>query len=447
MEIKQFEDKSLSHYSYAVLSDNRQEMILVDPSRNIEPYLEFAGMRQAKIIAVVETHPHADFISGHLELHEKTGATIYCSKLTGAQYPHQSFDEGEVFEFGDLKLKAINTPGHSPDSISLILEQGGKDKAVFTGDTLFIGDCGRPDLRESVGNTKSKREDMARQMYHSLRKQLMTLADEVLVYPAHGAGTLCGKSLSDANSSTIGDEKISNWCLQPMTEDQFVKRLTFDPPFVPLYFPFDVELNRKGALAVASAISHIKMRVLYEQQQLGPEIMVIDTRPAAEFKMAHRKGAFNIMAEGKFETWLGSIIKPAEPFYLIAANEQTLKDLVLRTTKIGYESMIKEGLVCNGGEVNSEQLNVADFKENASAFTILDVRNSSEVKENPGFEEAIHIPLPELRARMAELPLSKPIMVHCAGGYRSAAASSILESKLPDQTKVYDLSTAVKEFF
>jgi hydroxyacylglutathione hydrolase len=174
-------------------------------------------------VGVIETHPHADFVSSHLEIHEKTGATLYAHSLVGADYPHKAFDEGDVLEIGDVKLKSLHTPGHSPDGISIVLEHEGKDKAVFTGDTLFIGDVGRPDLRESAGNITAKREELARQMYHSTREKLMKLDDDVLVYPAHGAGTLCGKGLSEANSSTIGAEKMSNYALQEMSEDQFVK--------------------------------------------------------------------------------------------------------------------------------------------------------------------------------------------------------------------------------
>ena len=446
MKIEQFEDKSLSHYSYAVLSERQNEIVLIDPSRDLSPYIAFAASNKAKIIGVIETHPHADFVSGHLELQETTGAAIYCSKLTGAQYPHQTFDDGQILNFGEITLKAVNTPGHSPDGISIVLEHDGEDYAVFTGDTLFIGDCGRPDLRESAGNITSKREDLARQMYHSLREKLMKLDDEVLLYPAHGAGTLCGKGLSEANSSTMGAEKISNWSLQQMSESQFIAKLLADQPFIPAYFTFDVELNRKGAMALNLALEKVKKTTL-DNTKIDDQVVIVDGRSAVEFKTSHLKGAINIMADGKFETWLGSIIKPNEPFYLVAENDIALNDLILRTAKIGYESFIKEAFVLNAGDTSSEQTDIVDFKENPSAYTIVDVRNTSEVTANAGFEHALHIPLPELRSRTAEIPSDKPIMVHCAGGYRSAAASSILEGKFSSQTKVYDLSTAVKDFF
>lgn len=258
MEIIQFEDKNLAHYSYAVISN--KEIALIDPARNPQPYYDLAIQHDAKIIAVIETHPHADFVSSHLEIHESTGAIIYVSKLLGAEYDHRAFDENDEISLGNITLKALNTPGHSPDSICIIaINENGKEQAVFTGDTLFIGDCGRPDLRETAGAITTAREELARQMYHSLRDKLMNLGDDVLVYPAHGAGSLCGKGLSAKNSSTIGFEKAYNWCLQKLTEEEFVKELLTDQPFVPKYFTYNVALNKKGAGSFSSGIAAIKI--------------------------------------------------------------------------------------------------------------------------------------------------------------------------------------------
>ena len=268
MQIKQFEDKNLSHYSYAILSECEKKMILVDPARNTEPYLDFAKETGAQIVGVIETHPHADFVSSHVELHQSTGATIYVSKDVHAHYPHQAFDAGQTIELGKIKLSAINTPGHSPDSISILLEHEGKQKAVFTGDTLFIGDCGRPDLREGAGKIQTTRHDLAKMMYHSLRDKLMVLNDDVLVYPAHGAGTLCGKNLSKESSSTMGKEKETNWSLQEATEEEFVDNLLADQPFVPAYFPYDVELNRHGAAPLQQAIGNITITEYKEDNSL-----------------------------------------------------------------------------------------------------------------------------------------------------------------------------------
>lgn len=449
MIIEQFEDKSLSHYAYAVL--DKQQAVLVDPARNIKPYLGFAEKHQAKIVAVIETHPHADFVGGHLELYQTTGASIYCSALTGAIYPHQPFDDGAVLDLGNIKLKALNTPGHSPDSISIVVEQDGKDHAVFTGDTLFIGDCGRPDLREKVGNRTAKREELALQMYCSLRQKLLVLDDETLVYPAHGAGTLCGKALSEANSSTIRTEKFSNWALQEMTSEGFVKELIADQPFVPKYFAAAVEMNKKGAennleealskVPVGTEISSVK-----EASGLDQHIVIVDTRRSAQFKTGHLPNSINLMVGDKFETWLGSIVSPGELFYLAAEDAATLKELILSTAKIGYEGFIKEAFVLKAGNIASEKLDKAVFLNDPSAYTIVDVRNPAEVKEKPVFKNSIAVPLPELRERSGEIPVEKPIVVHCAAGYRSAAGSSILENILAGRAQVFDLGEAIKGF-
>ncbi|HEV2833511.1 MAG TPA: MBL fold metallo-hydrolase, partial [Hanamia sp.] len=258
MEVVQFEDKNLAHYSYALIS--KGEIALIDPARNPQPYYDLADQHQAKITTVIETHPHADFISSHAEIHETTGATIYVSKLLSADYEHRFFDEGDTVIVGDVTLKALNTPGHSPDSICIVaINEKGKEEVVFTGDTLFIGDCGRPDLRESAGGITASHEDLAKQMYYSLREKLMNLPDDVLVYPAHGAGSLCGKGLSNKNSSTIGMEKATNWCLQNSSPEEFVKQLLTDQPFVPKYFTYAVALNKKGAGKYLDGINKINI--------------------------------------------------------------------------------------------------------------------------------------------------------------------------------------------
>jgi hydroxyacylglutathione hydrolase len=449
MEIKQFEDKNLAHYSYAIVSNG--EMALIDPARNPQPYYDFSKQHHAKITTVIETHPHADFVSSHLEIHNTTGATIYVSKLLGAEYEHQTFDEGDAIVLGNITLKAMNTPGHSPDSISIVaIDEKGKENAVFTGDTLFIGDCGRPDLREQAGAITATRAELAKQMFHSLRNKLITLPDDVLVYPAHGAGSLCGKGLSEQNSSTIGAEKISNWSLQHLSEEEFVNELLADQPFIPKYFPFDVGINKKGADAYATSISKVQQRkpIAYEADanELNPDVLIIDTRPQGQFKKAHLKNAINLMNDTKFETWLGSIVNPDEPFYLIAENETTLNQLIERTAKIGYEKQIVSTFVLDYGNYKMKYFDSNELKQNDEAFTIIDIRNHSEVKTNKIFANAIHIPLHELRERTNEIPVHKPIVVHCAGGYRSAAGSSILKSKLNGITEIFDLSEAVKQF-
>lgn len=444
MKIEQFEDKGLAHYAYAILSEKTGKIVLVDPARDPQPYYDYAEQHNAKIVGVIETHPHADFVSSHLEIHEKTGATIYAHSLVGADYPHTTFDEGDVLEIGEIKLKSLHTPGHSPDSISVVLEREGKDIAVFTGDTLFIGDVGRPDLRESAGNVTAKREELARQMYHSTRGKLMKLDEEVLLFPAHGAGSLCGKGLSSANSSTIGAEKRSNYALQDMSEDQFVKVLTEDQPFIPKYFGYDVGLNKQGAPSYQPSLDKVKR--LEKNHKPSGDALIVDSRSEKVFKKGHHEGAINIQNGGKFETWLGSIVGPKERYYLIAETEDELNDLIQKASKIGYELLIEGAFVqTEAGKEKSAEINVAEFRENQDQFTIVDVRNASEVKGGKFFSNSINIPLPELRERAREIPTDKPVVVHCAAGYRSAAGSSIVEAALPD-TKVLDLSEAVNDF-
>lgn len=444
MKIEQFEDKGLAHYAYAILSENAREIVLIDPARNPQPYYDFAAANNAKITGVIETHPHADFVSSHLEIHQQTGATIYAHSLVGADYPHKAFDEGDVLEIGEIKLKSLHTPGHSPDSVSVVLEHEGKDKAVFTGDTLFIGDVGRPDLRENAGNITAKREELARQMYKSTREKLMKLNNDVLVYPAHGAGTLCGKGLSEANSSTIGAEKISNYALQQMSEEEFVKALTEDQPFIPKYFGYAVGLNKQGAPAYTSGVDSVKKMDAHFKP--GENEIIVDARKEKEFKQGHYKGAINIQNGGKFETWLGSIVGPNEKFYLAADSQEQLEELIRKAAKIGYEQLIKGAFVMNGdATATSPFIDIEDFRQNKDKYTIVDIRNGSEVKGGKLFENALHIPLPELRERVNEIPADKPVVIHCAGGYRSAAGSSIVEVALP-ATKVLDLSEAVNDF-
>lgn len=449
MQIKQFEDKNLSNYSYAVLSDGEKKIVLIDPARNTQPYLRFAAEMDAQIIGVIETHPHADFVSSHFELHETLGATIYTSKDVHAFYPHQTFDEGQSIEVGKMKLSAINTPGHSPDGICVLLEYEGKQKAVFTGDTLFIGDCGRPDLREGAGNVQSKREDLAKQMYHSLRDKLIVLNDDVLVYPAHGAGTLCGKNLSQESSSTIRQEKGTNWSLQEATEEEFVKNLLADQPFVPAYFPYNVELNRKGAAPFKQSIASVELIDNSSDDfinNINKDLWIVDVRNEGDFKKGHLPHSINLMIDGKFETWLGSIIKPGEKFYLAGESEEQLKSALERAAAIGYETGIAAAFVVKNGKQMEADMDVNLFKRHPDTYTIVDVRNTSEVKEKKIFNNSISIPLAELRERVSEIPTNKPIVVHCAGGYRSAAASSLLHSKLDGKVTVFDLNEAIKQF-
>jgi hydroxyacylglutathione hydrolase len=441
MIIHQFYDTGLAHASYAIIRDAK--MIVIDPSRDPQAYYDFAQLHETDIVGVIETHPHADFVSSHLEIHQTTGAIIYCSKLVGAAYPHESFDDGDVITLADVKLKAINTPGHSPDSICILLQdEDGNDKVLFTGDTLFVGDVGRPDLRENAGNITAKKEELARQMFHSLRDKLMLLPHHVTVYPAHGPGSLCGKNMSPDLNSTIGRELRENYALQIISENEFVEIITTDQPFVPHYFGYDVDINKKGAAAFQQSVTSVTRG----DAELEKGIVIIDTRTKKDFMAGHLKGAINLQNGGKFETWLGSIIEPYEKFYLIAATNEALDIIIKKTAKIGYEQNIKAALLTpKSQDQTSPQMDLDAFKSSPNNYTIIDVRNRGEVADGKIFENALTIPLPELRNRLHEIPTGRPIVVHCAAGYRSAAATSIIAGKI-SSTPVYDLGEAITDF-
>ncbi|MFD0792530.1 MBL fold metallo-hydrolase [Mucilaginibacter litoreus] len=443
MIIHQFYDKGLAHASYAIVRSGK--MIVIDPARNPQPYYDFAELHEASIVGVIETHPHADFVSAHLEIHQTTGATIYVSKLAGAEYPHEAFDDGDVIKLEDISLKAINTPGHSPDSICILVEnESGKDCAIFTGDTLFAGDVGRPDLRETAGNITAKKEELARQMYHSTREKLMTLPPDVTVYPAHGPGSLCGKSMSPDLQTTIGKELRENYALQLMDELAFVKILMADQPFMPKYFRYDVELNKTGAPAYAESIANVSKPV--EEISLDNDALFIDIRPKEDYRNGHVKRSINLQDGEKFETWLGSVVGPEEAFYLIGSDTEALDIAIAKAAKIGYEGNIRAAVLTPSTAVEkSAKLDVEAFKANPQNYTIVDVRNWGEINSGKLFNNALTIPLPELRERVSEIPTDQPIVVHCAAGYRSAAAVGIITSVVED-VPVYDLSDNIKHW-
>lgn len=443
MQIKHYEYKPLAHYSYAIVSDGK--MAVIDPERDPMQYYAFAEENDAQIIAVIQTHPHADFVSSHLQIHEETGATIYNSEKLGAEYPHEFFDEGSEIKLGKISLKARNTPGHSPDSITIVATEG-DETALFTGDTLFIGDVGRPDLREKAGAIMAKRQELAEMMYDSIQNKFTDLPDDALVYPAHGAGSLCGKNLSSDNSSTLGNERMGNWAFKEQTQEEFVNTLLDSQPFIPSYFGFDVDINKAGAKNVRTALGNVKFAMAGDIEEGA---VVVDVRPEEKFKKEHFPGSFNIQVtseNSKFETWLGAIIEPKEKFFLVIDKAQDLEMILERTSKIGYEAQVEAVVTLAEAKTKtSAKLDVDAFAKNTEDFTIVDIRNESEINDGKFFESAEGHPLNELRKTYKDIPTDKPIVVHCAGGYRSAAGSSILERLLPDAT-VYDLSDAVERF-
>jgi len=446
MTIEQFQDRPLAHYSYAIISEGK--MALMDPTRDPMQYYLYAEQHNAKIVAVFETHPHADFVSGHLQIHKETGATVYVSKLVGANYPHQPFDDGDSVQLGNVALSAIHTPGHSPDAITIIAKDGGGRHAMFTGDTLFIGDIGRPDLRERAGKLKAKREELAKMMYHTLQTKFNHLPDDTLVYPAHGAGSLCGKNLSADPSSTLGQERMGNWAFKEQTQAEFVDRILRDQPCIPSYFGHAVDINKKGAANCGESVANVPL--LIGVNGLPKGVLIIDVRDAGDYKENHLPGSVNIMArseDDKLETWLGTVVRPGEDFYVIVNSATEKRNIVERIAKIGYEDQILGVCTLSRGRFGrSDVLDLEGFKEAMAQYTILDIRNESELAQDRYFENAINIPLPELRDSMERIPRDKPIVVHCAGGYRSAVGSSLVGNFLGQQVQVFDLGDHIQDF-
>jgi hydroxyacylglutathione hydrolase len=444
MTIFQFEDEGLAQYSYAIMSD--YQIIVVDPMRNPKQYYEFAMMHEAELTGVILTHSHADFVAGHRDISHSRQVPLYVSKHMAPDYRHTALDDRAEIRLGEITLQVLYTPGHSYDSISVLAyNEQGQPTALFSGDTLFIGDVGRPDLRATEEDPSSQKESLAMAMFQTIHQKILPLPDEVKVYPGHGAGTLCGKNLRKEKSSTIGEEKKQNPALQPMEEGAFVEFLTSDQLFIPKYFSHAVQLNRQGPPEYAHAVKNVPRSTPDHMVEAGE--IVIDTRLGPSFRESHFPGAINIMDGQAFETWLGSIVAPEEDFYLIAADEEELEKAIDRTTRIGYEAFIKGSMVhpFEGTAIPSPKLDLDDFKKHPENYTILDIRNPAEVKKSKPFADSLNIPLPELRHKIAEVPKNKPIVVHCSGGYRSAIGASLLSRKF-FQPPVYDLSEAVKEF-
>jgi rhodanese-related sulfurtransferase/glyoxylase-like metal-dependent hydrolase (beta-lactamase superfamily II) len=435
MYFKQFYLGCLAQASYLIGDDG--EAAVVDPRRDVEEYLQEAARLGARIKYVIETHLHADFVSGHRELAEKTGAQIVFGARAAAGVPHRPVSDGDELRVGAVLLRILETPGHTPESISVLaFEKAGdaQPQLVLTGDTLFIGDVGRPDL---VGKQGLSPETMAAALYDSLHQKLLRLPDSVKVYPAHGAGSLCGKNLSKDTSSTIGEQRRSNYALQPMSREAFVRMLTTDLPEVPQYFPTDVEINRRGAaplgerpLADALAPSEV-----LERQRQGA--VVLDVRDAASYGAGHVPGSLNVALQGQFASWAGTLIPADRNVVLVADEPARVQEAATRLARVGIERLagyLDGGIVAwdaAGLALRSlPQLSVQELRAQREPGqpgpTVLDVRRPGEYDGGhvPG---ALSIPLDRLEREWRRLPKDAPLAVICAGGYRSSAACSVLE--------------------
>lgn len=446
MNLKQFYDEALSHLSYALESNGK--VALIDPARDPGPYLDFASAHDGKIVAVFETHPHADFASSHLEFYKNHDADIYINPKVNPRYPFHAINHNDEVSVDKLVIRALFTPGHSPDHNSYLVLDDDSDLAVFTGDALFVGDVGRPDLREGTGNMHVGRAELADMMYDTVHNIFAGLDDDLAIYPAHGPGSLCGKNMGSELQSTIATEKNNNWAFQMKNKNEFVEEFLRGQTYIPKYFPYEVELNRTGAKPLKKSIDEVLVRDASEINDFGE--IVVDIRDNKEFKKKHIQGAINIQLQNessKFETWLGSIIDPEEQFFLAGGDPEECREGLKRVAKIGYEKNIRYIVLGDSEKMQtSDKLDLQEFKQRQDHFTILDIRDASELEtDGKIFDNALHIPLHELRERRNEISTEKPIAVHCAGGYRSAIGSSILKSEF-EQLPVYDLSDCIKEF-
>ncbi|MDW3848526.1 rhodanese-like domain-containing protein [Micromonospora sp. BRA006-A] len=426
----------LSQASYLIADDRTGRAVLVDPRRDIDEYLTDAKAHGLTVEGVVNTHFHADFLAGHLEVAAATGAWIGYGSRAETEYPSRKLSDGERISLGDVTLEIMETPGHTPESISILVYERADDPVpygVLTGDALFIGDVGRPDLLASFGVTA---EELGRMLYDSVQHRLMGLPDEVRVFPAHGAGSACGKNLSTERQSTIGEQRRTNYACAPMSEERFLALVTGGQPAAPGYFAFDAVLNRKAR----ELFDHARpARPLTPAEFLAARAdgaVVVDARDPQEYATGHLRGALNVPADGRFAETAGSVVAPDRPVLVVAPQDRE-EEIVVRLARIGFDRVIgylrePEGAflemvaeMTRASRVTATELRAA--LDGPDAPVVLDVRNAGE-REQGAVQGSLHIPLAELTRRLDEVPGDRPVVVHCAGGYRSSVAASLLRN-------------------
>ena len=425
MHFKQFYVGCLAHASYLI--GDGGEAVVVDPSRDIQMYLDEAGAHGLAIKWILETHLHADFVSGHRELAARTGATIAIGARAEAGYPHRPLREGDEIRVGALVIRALETPGHTPESLSFLVfkpSSHGKPWGVLTGDTLFVGDVGRVDILSS----RLPVNDLAGLLYDSLHQKLLTLPDDTRVYPAHGAGSLCGRNISKDTWSTMGRERTMNAALKPMTREAFIAEVTRDVPETPIYYLHSRDINKAGPKLDAERPMPPMVVPREAAARAGRGATLIDTRPVESFGAAHASGALSVPLDGQYASWVGTLLSPDQEILLFADRER-IEEAVMRLARVGYENVV--GIVEGGVEAwRAAGLPIgATTQVPAGAMggrRVLDVRRALEWEEGhvPG---ATHIPLAELPNRAAELDRAAEWAVICASGYRSSIAGSVLE--------------------
>jgi glyoxylase-like metal-dependent hydrolase (beta-lactamase superfamily II)/rhodanese-related sulfurtransferase len=440
MILHQFYLNCLAHASYLIGDESTHAAAVVDPQRDIDQYLAFAKEHDLHIAHVILTHFHADFIAGHLELRDRTGATIYLGAAARAEYAFTPLGDGATVEMGRVRLTALETPGHTAESISILvhdLDRSATDPyAVLTGDTLFVGDVGRPDLRVALGWTAS---DLGGLLYESLNTKLLPLPDASLVYPAHGAGSLCGKAISKETVSTIGEQRRVNYALQPMTKEAFVSLVTADQPDAPPYFTYDAVLNSKERPTLDETLARELNPMTLDQvlalQQIGGQLL--DTREPGDFAAAHLAGSVNVGLGGQFATWAGTVLSRERPI-VIVADPGRENESAMRLGRIGFDHVV--GYLDGGLRSVESRPDLTATTERVSApvaaerlaaggtrsALAIDVRSPGE-REQKHVAGSVSIPLNHLIERLEELPKDRPLLVYCAGGYRSSIAASLLQ--------------------
>jgi glyoxylase-like metal-dependent hydrolase (beta-lactamase superfamily II)/rhodanese-related sulfurtransferase len=438
MIFKQYYLACLSHASYLIGDESTGRAVVVDPQRDVSQYMADAAAAGLTIERVVETHFHADFLSGHLELQARTGAVISYGSAAeaAAQFQIEGLGHGERLSLGEVTLEIRHTPGHTPESICIVVYEHAADRApygVLTGDTLFIGDVGRPDLLTSVGVSA---DQLARQLYHSTREQLLTLPDSTLVFPAHGAGSACGKFLSSETSSTIGDQRRSNYALQPMSEDAFVNAVTEGQSLSPLYFAFAANRNKQTheMLAEDATPRELSMTEVLAEQRRGA--VVLDTRDAATFAQGHLIGSYNVGLSGRYAEYTGDVLTPDQAIVLVCESGTEL-EAKNRLARIGFDRVIGTLVdpvstfidhprwVTSASRLTTGEL--VQRLQSVEDLQLVDVRGPGEVASGK-VAGAREVPLPRILDRLAELDPTAPTVVYCAGGYRSMIAASVMRA-------------------
>jgi len=440
MHLEQYYLECLAQASYLIGDEQSGTAVIVDPRRDVGLYVEEAEKRGLEIRHVFLTHFHADFVSGHLELAATCGAEIHIGAAATADYGFTPARQGDTWTFGEVRITVLETPGHTPESISLLVHDlatsADTPHAVLTGDCLFIGDVGRPDLTAAGDIT---REDLAGQLYDSTRDRLLPLADETLVYPGHGAGSMCGKSLSSETVSTIGQQRQFNYALQDMTKDQFVAMVCEGQPTAPAYFAHDARFNKKPHALLDEVLSNLPRRTLDEALALqAAGATVLDARDAATFARGHIDGAINVGIDGKFATWVGTVLSP-DVDLIVVTPEGRDSEAATRLGRIGFDRIV--GLVAEataGGATVHQRMTpdaLATAVSTDAAPVIIDVRQPGEWAAGH-IEGSLNIPLTGLRDALDRLPTDRPVVLQCQTGYRSTVAASLIAARghgdLPD---------------